>query len=55
MRKKNFTRTVGVLLAEDTYQQLVDITDEYEVTISEYIRDLGREKIKYSKGENVND
>ena len=40
MRKRLYTRNVGVLLSEDIYQLLINITDKMEVTISEYIRDL---------------
>ena len=40
MRKRQYTRNVGVLLSEDIYQLLINITDKLEVTISEYIRDL---------------
>ena len=46
MRKRLYTRNVGVLLTEDSYQQLVNITDELEVTISGYIRDLVENEIK---------
>jgi hypothetical protein len=37
---------VGVLLAESTYQELIRITDELEITISEYIRDLVEKEFK---------
>ena len=40
MRKRLYTCNVGVLLKEDIYKQLIDITDTLEVTISSYIRDL---------------
>ena len=40
MRKKKYTRIVGVLLSEDCYQQLVEITDKLEVTLSGYLRSL---------------
>ena len=40
MRKRNYTRNVGVLFSEENYQLLINITDKLEVTISEYIRDL---------------
>jgi hypothetical protein len=40
MRKRLYTRNVGVLLTDDDYQKLVNITDELQVTISKYIRDL---------------
>ena len=46
MRKRLYTRNVGVLLTEDSYQQLVSITDELEVTVSGYIRDLVENEIK---------
>ena len=40
MRKRLYTRNVGVLLTEDSYQHLISITNELEVTVSGYIRDL---------------
>ena len=46
MRKRLYTRNIGVLLTDDSYQKLVDITDELEVTISEYIRDLVIKNLK---------
>jgi len=46
MRKRLYTRNVGILLTEDSYQQLINITDKLEVTISKYIRDLVEKKLK---------
>ncbi len=40
MRKRLYTRNVGVLLTEDSYLQLINITDKLEVTVSSFIRDL---------------
>ena len=40
MRKKNFTRHVGVMLAEESYQKLIRITDKVELPISEFVRDI---------------
>lgn len=45
MRKKIYTRNVGVMITEDCYQRLVDITDNLEVTVSAYIRDLVQKEI----------
>jgi uncharacterized linocin/CFP29 family protein len=45
MRKKKFTKNVGVLLNEDVYQQLVAVTDEKEIPLSEYIRKLVEDEI----------
>ena len=46
MRKRLYTRNVGVLFSEESYQKLVNITDELEVTISKYIRDLVLNQLK---------
>ena len=45
MRKKIFTKQVGVLLSEDIYQKLIRITDEIEISVSEFIRSIVEEKI----------
>ena len=49
MRKKLYTRNVGVLLSEDSYQQLIDVTDKLEITVSEYIRCLVEKEIRKSQ------
>lgn len=46
MRKKIYTRQVGVLFSEDTYQELIRITDEIEISVSEFIRQTVEEKLK---------
>jgi hypothetical protein len=52
MRKKKYSRNVGVMFDEETYQQLVSITDEKEVTISEFIRGVVQNNLnEKSKGE----
>ena len=51
MRKRLYTRNVGVLLTKDSYLQLIDITDELEVTISEYIRGLVETKLNINQKE----
>ena len=48
MRKKKYSRNVGVMLDEENYQQLVLVTDEKEVTVSEFIRELVQEKLAES-------
>ena len=53
MRKKIYTRNVGVMLSEEKFQRLVDITDDLEVTVSAYIRDLLQKEID-QKEENPN-
>ena len=45
MRKKRLSRNVGVLLDETTYQQLVKATDENEITMSKFIREVVVKKL----------
>jgi predicted CopG family antitoxin len=47
MRKKIYTRNVGVLLSEETYQALISITDKLEISVSEFIRKLIEEKMDH--------
>ena len=45
MRKKRLSRNVGVMLDESTYKQLVHASDEREVTMSKFIREVVVEKL----------
>jgi len=45
MRKKVYTKQVGVLFSEDTYAELIRITDEIEISVSEFIRRIVEEKV----------
>jgi predicted CopG family antitoxin len=45
MRKKIYIRQVGVLFSEDIYKELIRITDEIEISVSEFIRSIVEEKI----------
>ena len=51
MRKKSFTRQVGVLFSKDSYEELIRITDEIEISVSEFIRSIVEEKIYKKKKE----
>ena len=51
MRKKKFTENVGVLFTTEIYQQLVKITNDREISSSEFIRDLVEREIKKTKKE----
>jgi hypothetical protein len=55
MRKKKYSRNVGVMFDEENYKQLVSITDEKEVTISEFIRGVIVKKINKNIKEERND
>jgi len=45
MRKRNFTRLVGVMVSEETYNSLVRVTDKKEISNSEFIRMVLEEKL----------
>lgn len=45
MRKRKYSKNVGVLLTEETYEKLVSVTDKIEIPISEYIRKLVEDKV----------
>ena len=51
MRKRIYTHNVGVLLAEDVYQRLIDITDKLEVTLSGYLRHLIEKELRENQKE----
>jgi hypothetical protein len=40
MRKRKFTRQVGVVMSEETYALLIRITNEKELPVSEFIRGI---------------
>lgn len=45
MRKRIYSHNVGVLVDDATYRWLIEVTDEQEVTLSKYIRNLIEQKI----------
>jgi len=45
MRKRRYERPIGVLFSEETYQKLVRITDNEEIAISKYIREIVEERL----------
>ncbi len=51
MRKRKFAENVGVLFTEETYKQFVKITDDKEISSSEFIRDLVEREIRKTNRE----
>ena len=49
MRKKYYTKNVGVLLSDETYALLIEATDKAEETFSNFIREIVEEKLKKNK------
>lgn len=55
MQKKRFTKNIGILVSNETFDQLVEVTDEQEITVSKFIRQLIEEKLNEPGRENDND
>ena len=55
MRKRVLTKQVGVVLSEETYQQLIKRTDQQELPASQFIRELLEERLQSMKGEQGNE
>ena len=51
MRKKKYLKNIGVLLTDEQYEQLVQITDKLEVTLSGYLRDLVEKELRENQKE----
>ncbi len=45
MRKRRFTKQVGLILSDEEHQQLIEQTNKEELTISQWIREAIREKL----------
>ena len=54
MRKKTYTKHVGVLFADEVYDKIVQITDAKEISLSQFIREIVEEKINQSEEEELN-
>jgi predicted DNA-binding protein len=46
MRKKKFVRNVGVMFTEEVDQRLVQVTNQKEIPMPEYIRSLVEDEIR---------
>jgi len=52
-RKVNYTKHLGLLLSEKSYRQLIKITNEKEMPLSQFIRDFLEEKLDRAEEEAV--
>ena len=53
MRKVNYTKHIGFVISEETYRKLVKITNEKEIPLSQFIRDVLEEKLDRAQEETV--
>jgi hypothetical protein len=55
MQKKRYTKNIGILVTNRTFDQLIEVTDEQEITVSKFIRQLIEEKLNETGRENNNE
>jgi hypothetical protein len=55
MRKKRFTKNIGILVGNKTFKQLIEVTDKEEITISKFIRQLIEERLSSEGREKINE
>ena len=55
MRKKRYTKNIGILVSNVTLDQLIEVTDRLEITISKFIRHLIEEKLNETGREKTNE
>jgi hypothetical protein len=55
MRKRNYTKQVGLILTEENYNLLIEQTNKEEVTVSEWIRQAIEHKLVYKPLQNRTD
>ena len=55
MRKKRFTKNIGILISNETFDQLVKVTDKEEITVSEFIRQLIEDRLDPERKEKTNE
>ncbi len=53
MRKRRFTKQVGVIFTEELYKTLIEVTDKLEVSVSEFVRSIVEKELR--KGNFSND
>jgi len=53
MRKVNYTRHIGLVISEKTYRKLVKITNEKEIPLSQFVRDVLEDSLNQAEEETV--
>ncbi len=54
MRKKHFTKQVGLTISEELYDQLIEETNRREVTVSEWIREAIQSRLSAGSAKHFN-
>ena len=50
MRKIKFTRHIGLLITDEMFKQLSKVIDKREIPISQYVREVLKEKLNQDEG-----
>jgi Arc/MetJ-type ribon-helix-helix transcriptional regulator len=53
MKKKLYTRPVSVVLSVEMYQQISELTEQREISVSDYIRVALQEKLANEKATTI--
>lgn len=48
-KKKRYTKTLGLLVAEDVYKRIMDLSDQQEKSIAEWLRDAIEHKLVHEQ------
>jgi len=55
MKKKLYTRPVSIVMPEKMYEQISELTDQQEISVSDYIREAIQEKLSNEIATNKED
>ena len=55
MRKRVLTKQVAVMLSEELHRQIIEATDQMEVSVSEFVRESIEKTLNQNKGEENNE
>ena len=50
MKRRLYTRFIGIIVAQETYEQMKAITDRREISTTQFVRELIEREIKSIKG-----
>jgi Arc/MetJ-type ribon-helix-helix transcriptional regulator len=53
MKKKIYTRPVSVVLSCEMYEQILELTDQQEISVSDYIREALQGKLTNEKATTI--
>ena len=53
MRKVNYTKHIGLVISEETCRKLVKITNEKEIPLSQFVREVLEDSLNQAEEETV--